>query len=152
MLVSRLTVSVAFVFLVLSSPLMAADLVTKQSPHSVSETLDRLEALLAQNGIGVMARIDLAANAERSGLELAPSQLLLFGDPAKGTLLMQEEAVVGIDFPMKALAWEDADGVVWLAYVVPSSIADERGVSGAQDTVAAMDAGLNKLTDAAIAP
>ena len=152
MLVSRLTVSVAFVFLVLSSPLMAADLVTKQSPHSVSETLDRLEALLAQNGIGVMARIDLAANAERSGLELAPSQLLLFGDPAKGTLLIQEEAVVGIDFPMKALALEDADGVVWLAYVVPSSIADERGVSGAQDTVAAMDAGLNKLTDAAIAP
>ncbi len=152
MLVPRLTVSVAFVFLVLSSPLMAADLVTKQSPYSVSETLDRLEALLAQNGIGVMARIDHAANAERVGLELAPSQLLLFGDPAKGTLLMQEEAVVGIDLPMKALAWEAADGVIWLAYVVPSSIASERGVAGAQDTVAAMDAGLNKLSDAAIAP
>ena len=152
MLVSRLTVSVFFVFLVLSSSSMAADLVTKKSPHSVSETLDRLEALLAQNGIGVMARIDHTANAERSGLELAPSQLLLFGDPAKGALLMQEEAVVGIDLPMKALAWEDADGVVWLAYVVPSSIADERSIMGAQDTVAAMDAGLNKLSDAAIAP
>jgi uncharacterized protein (DUF302 family) len=152
MLMSRLVVSVLLAFLAVSSPLMAAELVTKESPHSVGETLDRLEALLDQKGIGVMARIDHAANAERVGLELAPSQLLLFGDPAKCTLLMQEEAVIGIDLPMKALAWEDEDGVVWLAYVVPSSIADERGVTGVPDTVSAMDAGLNTLTDAVIAP
>lgn len=152
MLMSRFAASVLLVVLVLSSPVMAAELMTKESPHSVQETLDRLEALLDEKGIGVMARIDHAANAERVGLELAPSQLLFFGDPANGTLLMQDEAVVGIDLPMRALAWEDADGVVWLAYVVPSSIAGERGVTGVPDTVSAMDAGLNSLTDAVIAP
>ncbi len=148
----RFAVSSVLAILVLVSPLSAAELVTRESAHSVDVTIDRLETLLAERGIGVMARIDHSANAEKVGLELAPSLLLLFGDPAKGTVLMQEKAEIGIDLPMKAMAWEDADGRVWLAHVLPSSIADERGLSDATDTVVALDRGLDGLTAAAAAP
>jgi uncharacterized protein (DUF302 family) len=152
LLLFRVAACFGLVLFLASAPARAAGLVTKESAHSVAVTLDRLAALLEENGVAVMARVDHAANAQSAGLELRPTELLIFGDPGKGTLLMQENQAVAIDLPMKALAWQDADGRVWLAYVSPVSIAQEHGIPGSSDTVAAMEAALGKLTDGAIAP
>ncbi|EAR22060.1 hypothetical protein NB231_04105 [Nitrococcus mobilis Nb-231] len=129
---------------------MTAELTTKQSPYSVSETLDRLENILAEKGIAVMARVDHAKNAEKVDLELRPTQLLIFGKPEIGTKLLQQDQTIGIDLPMKVLAWQDAAAQVWLGYEDPRAIAAERGLTGAKDTLQKMAEGLDNLTDAAL--
>ena len=102
----------------LASLASAADngLVNVPSRHSVPETPDRLEALVREQGIKVFARIDFSGDAEKAGLEMRPSQLLIFGNPEAGAPLMIFSPTVAIDLPLKALAWEDADGKVWLSY------------------------------------
>ncbi|MGC8519082.1 MAG: DUF302 domain-containing protein [Steroidobacteraceae bacterium] len=90
--------------------------VSLRAAHSVAETLERLEASLAQRGIAVFARIDFSADAARVGLQMRPEQLLIFGNPRAGTPLMQQLPEVGLDLPLKALAWEDEQGQTWLAY------------------------------------
>lgn len=89
-------------------------LVTIPSRHSVKETVDRLAAVLAEKGITVFARIDHAAGAEAVGMALRPTELLIFGNPKAGTPLMQARQTSGIDLPLKALAWQEEDGTVWL--------------------------------------
>jgi uncharacterized protein (DUF302 family) len=130
----------------------AADLITKQSPHSVAVTLDRLEAALTNAGINVLARVDHGASAARVGMELRPTQLLIFGKPEQGTQLMQQAQIIGLDLPMRVLAWQDGDGQVWLAYRTPAVIAADHGVDQPADTIAMMVEGLDRLTNAAIAP
>lgn len=94
---------------------MAAEgLVTIASKHSVKETLDRLAAALAERHVAVFARIDHAAGAQSVGMELRPTELLIFGNPKAGTPLMQARQTAGIDLPLKALAWQDEEGKVWL--------------------------------------
>lgn len=89
------------------------------SRHSVGETIDRLQSLLAAKGIKVFARIDQAAEATAVGLSMKPTQLLIFGDPRAGTPLMNQTPSLALDLPLKALAWEDAEGKVWLTYNSP---------------------------------
>ena len=91
-------------------------LVTVASRFSVRETIDRLAAAATSAGLLVFARIDHAANAVQAGLELRPTELLIFGNPRGGTPLMQDKQTAGIDLPVKALAWEDEEGRVWLTY------------------------------------
>ena len=91
-------------------------LITVPSAHSVKETLDKLEVLLDSKGIKVFTRIDQAAEAERAGLQMAPTELLIFGNPKGGTPLMVAQPLSAIDLPLKALAWQDANGRVWLSY------------------------------------
>lgn len=86
------------------------------SPYSVTETIDRLEAILQTKGITIFARIDQKAEAEKVGLSLLPTQLLLFGNPKAGTPLMVAEPTIALDLPLKVLAWEATDGKVWLSY------------------------------------
>lgn len=86
------------------------------SEHSVTETLDRLEALLKERGILVFCRIDFSSDAKRAGLALRPEQLLIFGNPKAGTELMVAAPTVGLDLPLKVLAWEDANGRTWIAF------------------------------------
>ena len=102
--------------------------VTLRSAHSVAETLDRLEAGLTQRGIAVFARIDFSADAARAGLQMRPEQLLIFGNPRAGTPLMQHLPAVGLDLPLKALAWEDEQGQTWLAYNDPQYILQRYGL------------------------
>ena len=135
-----------------AQPALAAELIAKQSPHGVGETLDRLESVLAEKDIGVMARIDHAANAESVDMELRPTQLLIFGNPNVGTKLMQAEQTMGIELPMKALAWEDAEGRVWIAYESPQVFAERRGLASDHAVVQALSGALDKLTEAAIQP
>ena len=91
-------------------------LITITSNHSVKETLDRLEASLRGNGVTVFARIDHAAAAASVDMTLPPTELIIFGHPKAGTPLMQAQQSIGIDLPLKMLAWQDGNGKNWLAY------------------------------------
>jgi len=90
-----------------------------RSPHSVPETLRRLESLLQAKGVNIFAHVDHSGEAEKAGLKMRPTQLLIFGSPKAGTPLMVASPTLAIDLPLKALAWEDADGAVWLSYNSP---------------------------------
>ncbi|PZO37934.1 MAG: hypothetical protein DCF19_17850 [Pseudanabaena frigida] len=85
----------------------------------MAETIDRLIAVLQAKSITIFARIDQQAEAERVGLRLLPTQLLLFGKPEAGTPLMVAEPTIALDLPLKVLAWEATDGQVWLSYNDP---------------------------------
>ena len=89
------------------------------SAYSVPETLKRLESVLQAQGIMIFARIDHSGEAERAGLKMHPTQLFIFGSPKSGTPLMIASPTLAIDLPLKALAWEDAEGKVWLSYNSP---------------------------------
>jgi uncharacterized protein (DUF302 family) len=95
---------------------MASGLVSKPSARSVGETIDRLESVLREKNIHVFARIDQRAEAEKVGLKMPAMELLIFGNPKGGTPLMIAEPAIGIDLPLKAMAWEDREGKVWLSY------------------------------------
>ncbi|HEY9623932.1 MAG TPA: DUF302 domain-containing protein [Crinalium sp.] len=95
-------------------------IITQPSPYSVSETIDRLVAILQAKGITIFARIDQQAEAERVGLSMRPTQLLLFGNPQAGTPLMVAEPTIALDLPLKILAWKATDGKVWLSYNDPN--------------------------------
>jgi uncharacterized protein (DUF302 family) len=123
---------------------MADDgLITVASRFSVRETLDRLVIFASQHGLTVFARIDHADGAAKVGMRLRPTELLIFGNPKGGTPLMQDHQSAGIDLPLKALAWEDADGKVWLTCNEAAWIAERHGLGSASaQAVAAIAAGL----------
>ena len=121
-------------------------LVTVSSEFSVAEAINRLVSIVEGAGFTVFARIDHAANATPIGLTLRPTQLLIFGNPKGGTLLMQDRQTVGLDLPLRVLVWEDADGGVWLNYDDPDWIAKRHELGPQSDTtVMAMTAGLAAL-------
>jgi len=91
-------------------------IISKPSRHSVPETLDHLEAALREKGVKVFARVDHSGEAEKVGLKMPPTQVLIFGNPKAGTPTMLAAPTVAIDLPLKALAWQDGDGKVWLSY------------------------------------
>jgi uncharacterized protein (DUF302 family) len=99
-------------------------LITISSAFSVRDTIDRLSAKVTSLGLNVFARIDHAAGAAKVSMPLRPTELLIFGNPMGGTPLMQDQQTAGIDLPIKALAWEDANGKVWLTYNDPAWIAE----------------------------
>ena len=113
-------------------------LVTVPSGHSVKDTVDRLESAAKSKGLTVFARIDHAAGAQEAGLALRPTELLIFGNAKGGTPLMQSLQTVGIDLPLKALAWEDSAGKVWLSFNDPVWLAARHGL--APDTSAVTNA------------
>ncbi|HET9107034.1 MAG TPA: DUF302 domain-containing protein [Steroidobacteraceae bacterium] len=112
----------------MSSDRKIPGLVTLPSRHSVAETIDRLETSLKQRGILVFARIDFSSDATRAGLRLPPEQLLIFGNPAAGTPLMLQVPAIGLDLPLKVLAWENAAAQVWVAYNDPHYIVGRYGM------------------------
>jgi uncharacterized protein (DUF302 family) len=106
-------------------------LVSVQSRVSANETLERLLAALATRKLTVFARIDHAAGAASVGLPLRPTEVVIFGSPKGGTALMQDRQSAGIDQPLKALVFEDADGKAWLTYNDPAWIAERHGLGAA---------------------
>lgn len=131
------------------SPAKGADVISKKSAHSVTATLDRFEKILKSKGITVFTRIDHAAGAKSVGTELSPTELIIFGNPKLGTPLMQETRAIGLDLPMKALAWADADGTVYLSYTAPSALKARYGIEGAAKVLDTMTQALDGLTTAA---
>lgn len=127
-------------------------LVVLESPVGVAETLDRIEAAAEENGLVVVARVDHAANAGGAGESLPPTQLLIFGNPAVGTTLMQSARTIGIDLPQKFLAWEDADGQTYLAYNDPAYLAERHGIGDQDETIKQIADALAMLARGATAP
>ena len=131
----------------------AADrLITKKSHHNVATTLDWLEAAIKEKGINVVARVNHGAAAGKAGLQLRPTELLIFGNPKLGTPLMQSNQQAGIDLPLKVLAWEDEKGQTWVGYVPPQAIADRRGIRDRDEVINKMTSALDGLTSRATQP
>ena len=107
-------------------------IISKASEYSVAETLDRVEAVLGEKGIRVFARVDHSGEAEKVGLKMRPTQLLIFGNPKGGTPVMLAAPTAAIDLPLKALAWQDGDGKVWLSYNDPEYLKKRFGLTDEQ--------------------
>lgn len=129
----------------------AADLVTKMSPHSVSETMDKLVAAVEGAGAVVFARVDHAKGAMSIDAELAPNQMLVFGNPKLGTPILQQNPAAGLDLPIRVVVFQDADGKTNVAYHNPSRIAEDHGIAGDFKALTMMGGAVDKLTGAAIA-
>mgnify|MGYP006304268781 FL=1 len=125
-------------------------LVTKRSPYSVDRTLDRLASVVKEKGITVFARVSHSEGAADVGMELRPTELLIFGNPKVGTHFFTSRQTAGIDLPMKALAWKDAKGQVWLGYNDPAYIAERHGITDRPAIIKKMTRALEAVTDAAV--
>lgn len=122
-------------------------LMTLPSAHGVKDTIDRLEREVKSKGLTIFARIDHAAGAAEASLALRPTELLIFGNAKGGTPLMQAQQTIGIDLPLKALAWEDAYGKVWLSYNDPAWLAARHRVGAESgDVTKAMATALAALS------
>jgi uncharacterized protein (DUF302 family) len=112
----------------------------------------RFEAAVRAMGMTVFAHIDHAAGAAAAGLSLRPTDLLIFGNAKGGTPLMQLDQTMGIDLPLKALAWQDASGNTWLSYNDPGWLATRHALGHEADAaVGAMTAVLGALAKTATA-
>ena len=127
----------------------ADGLITKPSPYSVSETLDRLETLLLAKDVTIFARIDHASEAAGVGLPMPPTQLLIFGNPKGGTPIMLTNPLSAIDLPLKALAWQSSTGAVSLSWTDPHFL-QQRFVLP-EDVIAPLKS-LSTLIEQAISP
>jgi pimeloyl-ACP methyl ester carboxylesterase/uncharacterized protein (DUF302 family) len=123
------------------------DHTTKDSPWPVAETTERLTGLIADRGMTVFSTIDQRAAARRAGLELRETVLIVFGDPTAGTPVMEAEPLAALDLPLKLLVWDD-DGRTRVSYLTPAVLAARFGLS---ESLAAPLAGIDQLTDAALA-
>jgi uncharacterized protein (DUF302 family) len=125
-------------------------LVTIISRRSARDTMDALVAAVTGAGLTVFARIDHSANAAAVGLELRPTELLMFGNPSNGTVLMQDEQSAGLDLPFRALAWEDENGEVWLTYNDPHWIGSRHELSfRSHDVLTRIESGIAGIARAA---
>jgi uncharacterized protein (DUF302 family) len=106
---------------------MANGMIDVSSRHSVPETLARLQSIVKEKGLTVFALVDHSGEAEKAGLKMRPTQLLIFGSPKGGTPLMVAAPRLAIDLPLKALAWQDEQGQVWLSYNTPEYLQERHG-------------------------
>lgn len=129
----------------------AADngLIIKQSDFGVEKTIDRLGIALERAGIKVFTRINHAKGAKSVGLDLSPTTTLIFGTPKIGTPLMKSNPAIGLDLPLKAVVWRDADGSVKLAYADPNWLAARYGITDRAPVFKKMTGALGKFTDMA---
>lgn len=109
----------------------APGVTTFKSSFNVATTLDRLGDLATKKGLTIFARIDFAQDARNAGLTMRDEQLLVFGNPKAGTPLLQASPGVGLDLPLKALAYQDADGTTWIAFNDADYIVSRHGVPAA---------------------
>lgn len=133
--------------------LMAYDkgLTHTKSFHSVKNTADRLEKALREKGVTIFARINHTDAAKSIGKILRPTELIIFGNPKVGTLLMQCKQTVAIDLPQKVLIWQDKLGQVWLTYNTPAYLVKRHGIKGCDKAIHNIDNILKEITKAATA-
>jgi uncharacterized protein (DUF302 family) len=130
-----------------------SELIAVRSKWSVAETVDRLQQHVTAAGFFVAARVDHAKGAAAAGLALRPTELLVFGNPKGGTPLMQCDQRVGIDLPLRALAWQDEGGQVWLGMTNPQVLKSRYDLGPACDKpIGAMEAVVRRLLDTTVEP
>jgi uncharacterized protein (DUF302 family) len=124
----------------------AEELLTVKGAATVKETLDRMETAAKADGFVIVVRVDHAANAEKAGLPLRPTALLVFGKAKGGTPVIQCDQRIGIDLPLRALAWQDEAGQVWLGMADPAVLKARYGLPAACDApLAAMQGAVRAL-------
>ena len=104
-------------------------IITRNSPYSVKETIDRLVGFLEKNGATIYARIDQQNEVRRSGREIQPMEFILFGNPANGGLIMAANPLAALDLPLKILAWEGEDKTVKVAFNDPAYIQNRHSLN-----------------------
>ncbi len=147
----RLLLAAVFAVMLAGSAVARDKLVTRASPHTAKVTMDKLVAALEAKGIKPVARIDHAAAAKANGLDLKPTEVVLFGNPKLGTPLMQASRTAALDLPMKVLVWEDDKGKTWIGYTAPRTLKSRHGIKGKPqgEALKAMGAALEGLVAAA---
>src|SRR5579864_6442825 len=103
-------------------------IVNRPSNHSVDETVARLKSILQAKGVALFALVDHSGEAEKAGINMRPTKLLIFGNPKAGTPLMLAAPSSAIDLPLKILVWEDAQGKVWVSYNSASYLQERHGL------------------------
>ena len=110
------------------APATTNGIIEKVSKHSVEETVEKLKAILQSKGITLFAVIDHSGEAEKVGMKMRPTKLLIFGSPKAGTPLMLAAPSIAIDLPLKILVWEDSQGQVWTSYNSPEYLKERHGL------------------------
>jgi uncharacterized protein (DUF302 family) len=102
--------------------------ISSPSKYSVEETVEKLESILQEKGVTLFALIDHSGEAEKVGMAMRPTKLLIFGSPRAGTPVMLAAPSAAIDLPLKILVWEDNEGRVWLSYNDPSYLKQRHSI------------------------
>ena len=103
-------------------------IINKPSNHSVNETVEKLKGILQAKGVMLFALVDHSGEAEKAGMKMRPTKLLIFGSPKAGTPVMLAAPSIAIDLPLKILVWEDDQGKVWVSYNDPAYLQRRHGV------------------------
>jgi uncharacterized protein (DUF302 family) len=120
-----------------------------ESSHDVATTIDKLAAVLESKGMNVFGRVDHAANAEKVGLSLRPTQVLIFGNPMLGTPLMVAAQSAAMDLPQKMLAFQDESGKVFLSWDDPHELKSRHGIEGCDEILQKISGALANFAKAA---
>ena len=144
----------ALITLCLSAPLLvsAGDLLKKESAHSVKETMDKFESLIKSKGMSVFARIDHQKNASSIDMKMNEAEVLIFGSPKGGTVLMKQDIAVALDLPLRVAVYKDKEGKVWISYHNPQVLKDSYDVAAGAKVMDKVEGALDKLTNAATKP
>ena len=102
--------------------------ISRPSNHSVEQTVEKLKNVLQSKGVTLFALVDHSGEAEKVGIKMRPTKLLIFGSPKAGTPLMQAAPSIAIDLPLKILVWEDGQGKVWISYNSPDYLKERHNL------------------------
>ncbi|MEE9445557.1 MAG: DUF302 domain-containing protein [Cocleimonas sp.] len=127
----------------------AGDLVKKVSAHSVKDTMDKFETLVKAKGMSIFVRLDHQKNASTVDMKMNEAEVLIFGSPKGGTVLMKQDMGVSLDLPLRVAVYKDKDGKVWLSYHNPQGLKDNYDVAGGAKVMDKVEGALDKLTTAA---
>ena len=141
-----------FIFMFASMASAENGLINVKSSRTVKETADRLESVLKEKGMTVFARIKHSDGAKKAGVDLRPTELVIFGNPKVGAPLMKCNQTVGIDLPQKALIWKDDTDQVWLTYNDPQYLSKRHGLSACAGVIAKVEKALGNFAKAATKP
>ena len=150
MKISSLT---ALLILLAAVPVLAAEgMVNVQSAFSVAETAERLEKILSNKGMTVFNQINHSEAAQKVGVVLNDTRLIVFGNPKVGSPLMRCQQSVAIDLPQKAVIWEDAQSQTWISYNDPRFLEKRHNITGCEEVLAKIEKALAGITKAAATP
>lgn len=111
-----------------AAPASGRGIIDTPSNHSVDQTVEKLKHILQAKGVTLFALVDHSGEAEKVGMKMRPTKLLIFGSPKAGTPLMLAAPSVAIDLPLKLLVWEDGQGKVWISYNSPEYLKERHGL------------------------
>ncbi|MFK7993513.1 MAG: DUF302 domain-containing protein [Granulosicoccus sp.] len=133
----------------IQSAMAQEGLETVESPHDVATTIDNLTSVLEAKGMTVFGRVNHAQNAEKAGLSLRPTEVLIFGNPKIGTPLMNCAQSVALDLPQKMIAWQDEAGATYLGWNDPMYLKNRHGIEGCDEVLQKVGGALANFAKAA---